>query len=126
MMMKTTALVALVALGSFSASRAQDLMQPIYDPYGPDEVPAVTAGGSCTQNAPSDVQNPAGAIVSGTMCYACAGNTQTYFDMNNNGAYGEDSVGCYCEDGSACVSWAATESEVNLNTFLDEDDFNYR
>lgn len=58
MMMKTTALVALVALGSFSASRAQDLMQPIYDPYGPDEVPAVTAGGSCTQNAPLGRSEP--------------------------------------------------------------------
>ncbi len=121
-MMKTTALVALVALGSLTASRGQEFF--VDDPYQATDVPAVT-GGSCTQNAPSDVQNPAGAIVSGTMCYKCAGNTETFFDINGDAMnIDEDSVGCYCEDDSECLSWSATETEENPDCLFDEDELN--
>jgi len=108
-MMKTAALVTLVAIGSLSASRAM-------------EVPAVTAGASCTQNAPSDVENPAGAIISGTTCLKCLGTTETFFDIDDYGMeVGEDSAGCYCEDGTECVSWEASETEVNPLTFFDDE-----
>ena len=108
MMLKTTAIVAL-AIQMFGRTSAM-------------EVPAYTAA-ACVQNAPSDVQNPAGAIIAGATCYECAGDAITRFDIGGDaGEMGEDSVGCYCSDGSACVSWAAVSTEeVNPDCFPYDD-----
>ncbi len=45
------------------------------------------------------------------------------FDISGDaGEMGEDSVGCYCSDGSACVSWAAVSTEeVNPDCFPYDD-----
>ena len=112
--MKTTALLAIVALSSFTSSRAE--MGDVDSLYAPDMEMAETVA-SCKDNAPEGV-DPANVIIAGTTCFSCVGS-QTNFSFGDD-AFNEDSVGCSCEDGSSCVSWAAVAEMVDANTFLDE------
>ncbi len=118
MMMKTTALVALVALGSFSASRAE-YPEEIYigDLPGPEWALSVT-GGDCVENAPEGV-NPRDVIVSRYTCYSCVGS-QTIFSFESDmSLINENEVGCACEDFSPCVSWAAKPTWVLVKPWED-------
>ena len=115
-MMKTTALLALVALSSFSASRAQPFDVDSF--YSPD-MEMAEEGTGCEANAPAGA-NPANVIIAGGLCYGCIGSAAN-FNFGDDEAFNEDSVGCSCEDGSSCVTWEVVTTEVNADEFFDDE-----